>query len=78
MASQELDMIVQQMIEHSSRESSELRKDKVLFEWRAKLVKEPYFFHQFQIDRIVRQVRYTLNSVDLQTTGSSASSTGLR
>jgi hypothetical protein len=51
---------IQQIAAEFSLATSEVRKQKVLTTWRARLQKEPAFLPAFRIDRIIREARKRL------------------
>ena len=51
---------IQQITDESDREAKESGKQRVLKEWRSRLLKEPHLLQPFQIDEIVRAVRKRL------------------
>lgn len=53
---------IQQIVDEITREQNEVRKQKILIEWRIKLGKEPALLPPYQIDRIVREVRRRLGN----------------
>lgn len=54
--------IIQQIVDEIAREQNEVRKHRLLIEWRIKLGKEPTLLQPYQIDRIVREVRRKLGN----------------
>ena len=53
------EVTIQKIIDECNHE--QMRVDRVLMAWRAKLEKEPTLLQPFQIDEIVREVRRRLN-----------------
>jgi hypothetical protein len=53
---------IQQIVDEITREQNEVRKHKILIEWRIKLGKEPTLLPPYQIDRIVREARRRLGN----------------
>jgi hypothetical protein len=51
---------ISQIVHESNHEQKYAGKHKVLVKWRAKLEEEPTSLQPFQIDQIVREVRYRL------------------
>lgn len=60
---EDLELIVQQILDEFAQEPNDIRKDKILNEWRVKLEKEPNLLMPFQIDKIVREVRRRLGNL---------------
>jgi hypothetical protein len=54
------EVTISQIVDESNQQPQEAGKQKVLFEWRAKLATEPTSLPPFQIDQIVREVRKKL------------------
>jgi hypothetical protein len=54
------DATIKQIADEINSEGNDSGQQKVLFEWRAKLAKEPLSLPLFQIDAIVRAVRKML------------------
>ena len=55
-------LTIQEIVDESNHEPSEMRKHRILTEWRVKLEKEPTFLQPYQIDQIVREVRRRLST----------------
>jgi len=52
---------VDQIVAESKQYKNESGRHKVLVAWRAKLEKEPTLLKPFQVDEVVRAVRYRLD-----------------
>lgn len=52
---------VDQIVAESRQHKNESGRHKVLVAWRAKLEKEPTLLKPFQVDEVVRAVRYRLD-----------------
>ena len=56
------ELTIQKIVHESNNEPNEMRKHRILTEWRVKLEKEPTFLQPYQIDEIVREVRRRLST----------------
>jgi hypothetical protein len=51
---------ISRIVDESNQQPQEAGKQRILFDWRAKLAVEPMSLRPFQIDQIVREVRKRL------------------
>lgn len=56
------ELTIQKIVHESNNEPNEVRKPRILTEWRVKLEQEPTFLQPYQIDEIVREVRRRLGN----------------